>query len=193
MNTIPFQTEIDSLALTLGTSFSPELLLGISVFDDHGSIGAGVYFDLPSVSASISEVTEVTYDCEPAANSSRERFGSLVNIVPSMAFDVGLIAEAELHDFYYTVDDRQLYQALQTSLPLPTQCLSFDAHAKTFGPATNTATATGLGTSTANGGKPTSGAATFSNPCARMVSQFERWMVIALSLVTLISAFSVVW
>lgn len=149
ISAIPFQAEFDSISLSVSTSFTPELLLGISVFDDHGSAGAGVFFDLPTVKATVSQVAHVDSKCDPVANASTggdisdDIFGSLTNIVPEVDFDVGLVAQAEVHAFAYTLNNVAKWTAVQTAFTLPTACISFDARAKTFGSAAVSATATG--------------------------------------------------
>ena len=147
ISAIPFQAAFDSISLTASTSFTPELLLGISVFDGRGSAGAGIFFDLPTVKATVSQVAHVDAKCDPIANSSargnivEDVLGSLTNIVPEVDFDIGLVAQAELKGFGLTLDDVAKWTAVKTAFPLPTACISFDAGAKTFGAATATASA----------------------------------------------------
>lgn len=150
ISAIPFQAEFDSISLTASTSFTPELLLGISVFDGLASVGAGVLFDLPTVKATVSQVAHVDAKCDPIANASAagdindDIFGSLTNIVPEVDFDLELVAQAEFKPF---IDDdyEAKWTAVKTAFTLPTACISFDAGAKTFGSATATVTASGGG------------------------------------------------
>ena len=67
----------------------------------------------------------------------------------------------------YSFEDAEPFSILETSFALPTACLSFDADAKTYGPATSSAasSASGSGSATAkghSGGK--SGAGAVVNP-----------------------------
>lgn len=146
ISAIPFQAEFDSISLTASTSFTPELLLGISVFDGLGSAGAGIFFDLPTVKATVSQVAHVNAKCDPIANASAagdisdDIFGTLTNIVPEVKFDVGLVAQAELRGGLVDLDDK--WTAAQTAFMLPTACISFDASAKTYGAAATSSMST---------------------------------------------------
>lgn len=148
ISAIPFQAEFDSISLTVSTSFTPQLLLGISVFDGLGSAGAGIFFDLPTVKATVSQVAHVDAKCDPIANASTagdindDIFGSLTNIVPEVDFDVGLVAQAELRGGLITLDDVAKLTAAQTAFMLPTACISFDASAKTYGAAATSSMST---------------------------------------------------
>ncbi|MCJ1465236.1 hypothetical protein MMC07_003852 [Pseudocyphellaria aurata] len=170
ISAIPFQAEFDSISLTASTSFTPELLLGISVFEDLGSAGAGVFFDLPTVKATVSQVAHVDAKCDPIANASTtgnisdDIFGSLTNIVPEVDFDVGLVAQAELKAFALTLDDLSKWTAVQTAFTLPTACISFDAGAKTYGAAGASAT----------GGKKNAATAGIVNPLMVLAGPYGR-------------------
>lgn len=142
---IPFQASLDSVNLTLSTAFTPELLLGISVFGGHGEAGAGVFLDLPTVTATVSQVAHVDSDCNPATNSSSEGnnvvedlFDSLTNIVPEINLDIGLVAEAQVQAGPYKALKNDKFTVASKQFTLPTACLSYDAQAKTFGAPTAT-------------------------------------------------------
>jgi hypothetical protein len=163
----------------LKAGFNPELLLGATVFDDLGEIGAGVFLDLPSVSAVLSHVTGVNASCDPV--SSRDAVpGGLTNIVPSVVFDAGLFAEAAIGNGQgYSLGEIQTYQFTNYTVPLSTVCLSFDATASTFAPAVNPATTT----TRSNGPKSTSAAMALVNPVTKMVDRVGRLAAMTLSLV----------
>jgi hypothetical protein len=173
----------------LHTGFSPQLLLGATVFDDLGSIGAGVFFDLPSISASLSYVTGVNSTCDPVGPSSPDLIpGGLTNIVPSVVFDVGLIAEAAISDFDLTIGAVTTYELASYAPTLPTACLAFDTRASTFAPATARATATATATTLGSSGPKSSGATILVNPITKMVRSMGRLVIVTLSL-GLVSAF----
>ncbi len=69
-----------------------------------------------------------------------------------MAFGIGLFAEAIINPnakaSQYKLQDASSATLLQTAFALRTGCISFDSHAKTFGPATS---------STTGGAAPTKG------------------------------------
>lgn len=136
---------MDNITLTLSTAFTPELLLGISVFDGHGEAGAGVFLDLPTIKATVSQVDHVDANCNPIANTSSEGkgnnndlFGSLTNIVPEVDFDLGLVAQAAVLAGPLTFRAIDKYTAVSTHYTLPTACLSFNTQAKTFSAPTAT-------------------------------------------------------
>jgi hypothetical protein len=161
---LPFQAEIDSIDLTLQAGFNPQLLLGATIFDNLGKIAAGTFLDLPSVSAALSYVIGVNASCD-SVSSQDAVHGGLTNIVPSVVFDAGLFAEAGIGNGQnYSLGEIKTYQFTNYTIPLSTVCLSFDATASTFGPATNAATATG-----SNGPKLTSAAITLKNPIMKTV------------------------
>lgn len=72
---------------------------------------------------------------------------------------LGATAQAEVDLGDYSFKDAAPYNLLETAYALPTACMSFDAGAKSYGPATVTTSATGSATATKghDGGK--SGAA----------------------------------
>jgi hypothetical protein len=176
---LPFQAELESIDLTLHAGFSPQLLLGATVFDNLGSIGAGVFFDLPSISATLSYVTGVNSTCDPIDPSSPDLIpGGLTNIVPSAVFDVGLIAEAAISDFNVTIGAVTTYELASYAPTLPTACLAFDTKASTFAPATAKATATAIGPN----GPKSGGAASLVNPITKTVGSMGRLTIVTLPL-----------
>ena len=63
----------------------------------------------------------------------------------------------------HSFEDDKPFSLLETSFALPTACMSFDADAKTYGPASATSSASGTATAKGHsGGK--SGAAAVVNP-----------------------------
>lgn len=140
------------------------------MFDNLGSAGAGVFFDLPTVKATVSQVAHVDAKCDPIANASTtgtisdDVFGSLTNIVPEVDFDLGLVAQAELRAFGLRKDDVAKWTAVQTAFTLPTACISFDAGAKTYGAAGASAT----------GGKKNAATAGIVNPLMVIAGWYGR-------------------
>lgn len=155
------------------------------MFDNLGEIAAGAFLDLPSVSATLSYVTGVNASCDRV--SSRDAVhGGLTNIVPSVVFDAGLFAEAAIGDGEgYSLGVVQSYQVTNYTIPLSTVCLSFDAAASTFGPATNPAT-----TTASNGPKSTSAARNLYNPIAKLVRRLGRLSLVAVSLLVMSAIFT---
>ncbi|KAI4124675.1 MAG: hypothetical protein LQ338_004675, partial [Usnochroma carphineum] len=139
---LPFTASLASIALTISTSFHPELLLGISVL--KGTLGAGVFFNLPSVSATVSQVAHVNGKCEslpPSSNNNNNTssttvledvFGNLTHIEANVEFDVGVLAEVEVGK----LGAEDVYTVFNTSYAGPTACLMFDEGAKTLGAVT---------------------------------------------------------
>lgn len=96
-----------------------------------------------------------------------------------MNVSVGVIAEAEVHAGVFALGEAQPFTLTQTGLSLPTACLSYDAQAKTYGPASAvvaSATASAGGKALPGGAKDPKGAATSgrSNPLGGVVGTWGR-------------------
>ena len=160
----------------MSASFRPTLLLGISLLDNEAFAGAGVFFNLPTVSATVSQVAHVNSKCEPITGNGTtsnsvldDVFGSLTHIEENVEFDFGLVAEASLG--VGGVDD--VYTVFNTSFPLPTACLSFDSDKSTLGPVT----ASGSGTQSGAGASGTAqgaAAAGAVNPLGQLLKATGR-------------------
>ena len=102
-----------------------------------------MFLDLPTIKATVSQVEHVDSNCNNASSEGKDNkddlFGSLTRIVPEVDFDIGLVAQAELHAGEFQLRDIKKYTAVSTHYTLPTACLSFDAKANTFGAPTATA------------------------------------------------------
>ncbi|KAL8924894.1 MAG: hypothetical protein Q9208_003777 [Pyrenodesmia sp. 3 TL-2023] len=139
---LPFTASVENVALTISASFRPELLLGASIL--RSTLGAGVFFNLPTISATVSQVAQVNDLCEPipdvlAPNNAtsaivdgvlEEVFGSLTHIESNVELGVGVLAQAEVG----VVDVEAVFTVFNTSYPGPTACLSFDGEQGTLGP-----------------------------------------------------------
>lgn len=165
---------MQSVALTIYAAFSPQLLLGISLLEDTAKAGAGVFFTLPRVSATVSQVTQVNSKCEPADNSTGKDlldgfFDGLTHIEPKVELGFGLVAEASLDVDIIRAGAENIYTVANTSFPLPTACYSFDTDEKTFAPATANPTTTGSGSG------PTGAASSqMLNPLTGLVDGWKR-------------------
>ncbi|KAL8984259.1 MAG: hypothetical protein Q9205_001726 [Flavoplaca limonia] len=127
---LPFTSRVNNIALTVSAAFRPELLLGVEVLT--GSIGAGVFFNLPTVAATISQIAHVNSKCEPIpANLTtstvndivEDVFEGLTHIEPSVEVDFGVLAQAEVAE---GVGVDAIYTIFNTGYPLPTACLEFN-------------------------------------------------------------------
>lgn len=133
--------------------------MGISIDGEvaSGFAGAGVSFNLPKLSATITQVADVDSKCEPLNTTSKtanaildDIFGSLTHIAPEIDFDVALLAELNVGVMgAKNFDERAAFTAWSTAYPLPTACLSFDREATTFGAPIKAAA-----TTTPGAGKP---------------------------------------
>ena len=138
-NAIPFQSQVNSINLTVFAAFNPQLLLTISILDRDAEISAGAFLDLPKLSATVAQVNQVDEKCNPANKSSDgiKEFadGSLTNIVPKVEFGVGVLMNAQLDVPAFTADIGAETTLASTGYPLPTACISYDGKAKTYGAA----------------------------------------------------------
>ncbi len=137
---IPFQAESAGIALTTTGGFQPQLLAGISFFNGKASMGAGLFLDLPKLTATFSTLSHVNANCETANTSSSIEnkaldiiYDTLTHIDASVDLGVGVIAEAEVDFGDYSFKDKDPYTVLSTDYALPTACISFDVGKKTFG------------------------------------------------------------
>ncbi|KAL9000637.1 MAG: hypothetical protein Q9169_000673 [Polycauliona sp. 2 TL-2023] len=128
---LPFTSRVNNIALTVSAAFRPELLLGAEVLTS--TIGAGIFFNLPTVAATISQIAHVNSKCEPIpANMTsstvndiiEDVFEGLTHIEPSVEFDVGVLAQAQLAK---NLGAEAIYTIFNTGFPLPTACLEFNS------------------------------------------------------------------
>ncbi|KAL9628320.1 MAG: hypothetical protein Q9204_005964 [Flavoplaca sp. TL-2023a] len=127
---LPFTSRVNNIALTVSAAFRPELLLGVEVLT--GSIGAGVFFNLPTVAATISQIAHVNSKCEPVPTNLttstvndivEDVFEGLTHIEPSVEVDFGVLAQAEVAE---GVGVDAIHTIFNTGYPLPTACLEFN-------------------------------------------------------------------
>lgn len=112
-------------------------------------------------------------------NATANFFASLTHLTPAVNMSVGVIVEAEVHAGRFAFGEAKPFTVTQTGLSLPTACLSYDAQAKTYGPASAvvaSATASAGGKAVPGGAKDPKGAATSgkSNPLEGMVGTWGR-------------------
>ncbi|KAJ8062940.1 hypothetical protein OCU04_008187 [Sclerotinia nivalis] len=149
---LPLTATDSSIALTLSLALHSEILLGVSILSGRGSIAAGAFLDLPALSVSITQLSSVDKNCNPAQNASLspsqnldsiDIFSSLTNIVPKAEIALGLEASAQLAvseiEFVESVGTTATLAG--TAILLPTACLSFDSKMKAFVSPTATGTA----------------------------------------------------
>ncbi|KAF7889308.1 uncharacterized protein EAF01_010801 [Botrytis porri] len=139
ITTLPLTATDPSISLTLSLALHSELLLGVNILSGKGSIAAGALLDLPALSVTISELTSVDENCNPAQNSSSsvnnlDYFSSLTNIVPQADIAIGLQAGIQLAipDLHFVENVGTTVTLAGTSMLLPTQCMSFDGGKKEF-------------------------------------------------------------
>ena len=184
------------MALTVIAGFQPQLLLGISIFNHDATAGLGVFFDLPTVSATVAEVRRVNSKCEnssmPNSNTANgivtDVIDSLTHISGEVGFNVGLLAQANLNIGGHVKQENDTYVVLSTAFPLPTACISFDRKAKTYGPAnvTSTSSVTGPG----HGGQKSGAASSTGNPIPQFLGE-QKCVGLAAGLLILASAYFV--
>ena len=158
--------------------------MGISVFDGAGTAGAGVFLNLPQISATVAQVANVNSKCEPVAVSSNNNtgldgaldgfFNSLTHLTSEVELAAGVVAEEEVKAI--DVAGREAYTVFSTDFPLPTACFSFDAAAKTFGSPTSSNTASGTpGASALPGGTKSAASLGKDNALGGVVGKWGRF------------------
>ncbi|KAF7861796.1 hypothetical protein EAF04_007679 [Stromatinia cepivora] len=147
---LPLTATDPSIALTL--ALHSEILLGVNILSGRGSIAAGAFLDLPALSVSITQLSSVDKNCNPAQNAflspsqnldSIDIFSSLTNIVPKAEIALGLEASAQLAIPEINSEENGGTTATLagTAMLLPTACLSFDGKLRAFVSPTATGTA----------------------------------------------------
>ena len=144
ISTLPFQSQTDNVNLTLSVGFSPQLLLTATLLGKAGEIGAGVFFDLPRITATFSQIDHVNEYCLPDTVGDPGTAivpNSLTHIVPSVELGVGFLVDARVDVPDVVVKDNNIVESIaSTGFSLPTACLSFDKAKKTYGAAAAAAT-----------------------------------------------------
>ena len=143
-STLPFQSQLNNVNLTLSAAFTPQLLLTISVLNRAGSISAGAFLDLPALSATVAQVNNVNDKCELNPNTNTNTttnddnnikdfpFTSLTHITSSVDANVGVLVEAEFEAGSFNISNAAAYTAWSTAYPLPTACFRYDEKAKGY-------------------------------------------------------------
>jgi hypothetical protein len=117
------------------------VLLGVDVLSGQGSIHAGIFIDLLSVSVNISILEGVNAHCEPLTSSNTLNgllshvFPKFTNIVPSVNISFDLEAGAELDIAHLSLNTQSVAASATlagTVFPLQTACLSWDEKATKF-------------------------------------------------------------
>ena len=122
-------------------------------------MGAGLFLDLPKVTATFSTLSHINANCETAnTTSSIENkaldiiYDTLTHIDASVELGLGVIAEAEVDFGDYSFKDKDPYMLLSTDFSLPTACVSFDVGKKTYGVPGATSSSSGGAVSGKTGG-----------------------------------------
>ncbi|KAK6602258.1 hypothetical protein H4I95_07360 [Botrytis cinerea] len=165
---LPLTATDSSISLTLSLALHSQILLGVNILSGDGSIAAGAFLDLPALSVTISELTSVDENCNPAQSSSSsakdlDYFSSLTNIVPQADIAIGLQAGIQLTvpDLHFVENVGTTATLAGTSMLLPTQCMSFDGGKKEF--VTPGATGSSSSSSSSSTGTGTAGGSKKSN------------------------------
>lgn len=117
--------------------------------------------------------------CENAT-ANNDIFDTLTHVDASVDVGLGLTAEADVDIGGISFGDAAPYSVLQTSYALPTACLSFDAGAKSYLPATATPSVTTTTTTTAKGHDGAkSGAAGVVRPFGAQGAGFKGMLVVS--------------
>ncbi|MCJ1307688.1 hypothetical protein MMC25_001336 [Agyrium rufum] len=140
VNAVPFQAGLPQISLNASIGFKPTLGIGIDIFDGLSDATAAIYLDVPKVTVDVVPVKQVNQNCDtPSKNSTTDAildyvFDDLLNIIPSIEIGVGADYNIKIEGICNTWANSTGWVA--TSYALPTNCLQFDAAAKTFVAAT---------------------------------------------------------
>lgn len=144
---LPLTASSPDFSLTLDVGLVASLLVGISVFNNHADIGAGVFMNLPHLGLTIEQVNGLNADCESVDSNTTSGFLStifpnLTHLVPQADIDIGLRAEVGvgIEDIRGSFTDTHMLAS--ASFPLPTKCLMWDDTNNAFTTPTTSATTT---------------------------------------------------
>lgn len=116
-----------------------------------------MFFNLPTVSATVAQVFQVNSLCEPVGSNSSTTanvnvdnstvFDDLTHIEPEVGIGFGVLAEGQAAiGARKPMGGEQVFTIFETNFPLPTACLGFDEGEGTLGPVVAAAaTGTGVG------------------------------------------------
>ena len=127
---MPFNSNASSISASFLVGFQPQLLLGIDTFSHYISGGVGVFFDVPAINVTISELKHVNDKCEAASNKPLS--GHLINIVPVVEVDFGVEAAITANVIDFETSKETAATLLSTAITLPTECLSYDGTKHTY-------------------------------------------------------------
>lgn len=150
---LPLTATDSSIALTLSLALHSEIFLGVDILSERGSLAAGAFLDLPALSVSITKLSSVDKNCNPAQSASvtpsqnpesKDIFPSLINIVTKAEIALGLETRAEVvvPEINFVENVGMTATLAGTEWLLPTACLSFDSKMKAFVSPTAAAAAT---------------------------------------------------
>jgi hypothetical protein len=140
---LPLQATSGDIGLTFSAAFRPQLLLGISILEGIGQADASFFLDLPQVSVTVEQLTNVAKTCVPsnATNNIGDAlghiFGNLTHVSPSVNLGVGVGLMAELEIKGLGPSTATEWTITSTKYPLPTACLSYNQRDGTFAPASD--------------------------------------------------------
>ena len=151
-------------------------------------MGAGVFLDLPKLTATFSTLSHVNANCETANTSSSIEnkaldiiYDTLTHIDASVDLGLGVIAEAEVDFGDYSFKDKDPYTVLSTDYALPTACVSFDVGKKTFGAPSATSSGSAAGAAAKAAGHSGGAGLRDTNPLGQYVSVLGRgWIVMGM-------------
>jgi hypothetical protein len=111
---------------TFELSFRPIFKVSTAVVGVSTGLEAEVFVDVPKLDIAVSQVTNVTHDCEaaPSGTASDQIFHNLTLVVPTLSYDFG---------FNATGIETKI-SPLGSSSALPTSCLDFLPSASALGP-----------------------------------------------------------
>ncbi|KAI4152429.1 MAG: hypothetical protein LQ340_002912 [Diploschistes diacapsis] len=153
---LPFNANLNNIALNLSATLQLEVLVGISFLDGHDTAGAGVFVDLPTLALSVEPVKGTDQKCNPTTNQTiiqelGAEYDALFNIIPNVEINAGIIVQAKATIPGVSFAEQTAFTPLATTFPGPTACLAFPKSSgglvsPTLPPANN-AQATGGGSS----------------------------------------------
>ena len=151
-------------------------------------MGAGVFLDLPKLTASFSTLSHVNANCETANTSSSVEnkaldiiYDTLTHIDASVDLGLGVIAQAEVDFGDYSFTDKDPYTVLSKDFALPTACVSFDVGKKTFGAPSATSSGSVAGAAAKAAGHSGGAGLRETNPLGQHGSVLGRgWIVMGM-------------
>jgi len=128
LTAMPIKTNVSGLDLTLSAALRMQVLFGYTFLDNKVQANAGVFLELPSISVSETQLSDVDGNCQAASSAPMiPLIGNATEIVPSIGVSIGVDTQTGLKKakrFSYSNDSLTTTKTLAAyTYALPSTCI----------------------------------------------------------------------